>query len=39
MAADGYIGVDAAQKAYAEVIVLNPRSQQATDENGYYRKW
>ncbi len=36
MAADGYIGVDAAQKAYAEVIVLNPRSQQATDENGYY---
>ena len=36
MAADGYIGVEAAQKAYAEVITLNPQSQQATDENGYY---
>ncbi len=36
MAADGYISAEAAQKAYAEVIKLNPRSQQATDENGYY---
>lgn len=36
MAADGYIGVAAAQKAYAEVINLSRRSQRATDENGYY---
>ncbi len=36
MAADGYIGTEAAQKAYEEKIQLNQRSQQATDDNGYY---
>jgi penicillin-binding protein 1A len=36
MAADGYVSADAAKKAYAGVIALNRRSQQATDENGYY---
>jgi penicillin-binding protein 1A len=36
MAADGYVSAEAAKKAYAEVIKLNPRSQKATDENGYY---
>lgn len=36
MAADGYVTAAAAKSAYAEVITLNRRSQQATDENGYY---
>ncbi len=36
MAADGYVGTEAAQLAYEEKIHLNPRSQQATDDNGYY---
>jgi len=36
MAADGYVTAEAAKKAYAEAVVLNPRSQHATDENGYY---
>ncbi len=36
MAADGLVSPEAAQKAYNEVITLNPRTQQATDENGYY---
>ncbi len=36
MAADGFVTPEAAQKAYDEVIALNPRKQQATDENGYY---
>ncbi len=36
MAADGYVTAAAAKKAYAEVITLSPRSQRATDENGYY---
>ena len=36
MVADGYVGAEAAQRAYEEKIVLNSRSQQATDDNGYY---
>jgi penicillin-binding protein 1A len=36
MAADGYVTAAAAKKAYAEKIKLNPRKQQATDENGFY---
>lgn len=36
MAADGYVSAQAAKKAYAEEIILNRRSQHATDENGYY---
>ncbi len=36
MAADGFVSPEAAQKAYDERIALNPRLQQATDENGYY---
>jgi penicillin-binding protein 1A len=36
MAADGYVGSDQAQRAYDEKIRLNSRSQQATDDNGYY---
>jgi penicillin-binding protein 1A len=36
MAADGYVTAEAAKMAYAEKIKLNPRKQQATDENGFY---
>ncbi len=36
MAADGYVSAEEAQRAYAEVNKLNPHSQHATDENGYY---
>jgi penicillin-binding protein 1A len=36
MAADGYVSAEAAKKAYGEVVKLSPRSQKATDENGYY---
>ncbi len=36
MADDGYVSADAAKAAYEETIVMNERSQQATDENGYY---
>jgi penicillin-binding protein 1A len=36
MAADGYVDALAAHQAYEEKIVLNARSQQATDDNGYY---
>jgi penicillin-binding protein 1A len=36
MAEDGYVDAPAAQQAYEEKIVLNTRSQQATDDNGYY---
>jgi penicillin-binding protein 1A len=36
MAADGYISAEAAKNAFAERTKLNPRSQHATDANGYY---
>ncbi len=36
MAADGYVSAEEAKNAFAEMVRLNPRSQHATDENGYY---
>lgn len=36
MAADGYVTAAQAQRAYAEKIRLNPRTQKENDENGYY---
>ncbi|MBU1568347.1 MAG: PBP1A family penicillin-binding protein [Proteobacteria bacterium] len=36
MAEDGYVGTEAAQLAYEAKILLNSRSQQATDDNAFY---
>ena len=36
MAADGYVDAAEAQRAFEEKVVLNNRSQQPTDDNGYY---
>ncbi len=36
MAAEGFVSPEAAKNAYEEAISLSPRTQQATDENGYY---